>query len=417
MALVSGGFSDPPKELSVRALVLAAGRGTGLYPFTDTRPKAMLPVAGEKLLDSALEKLRAAGVTDVVMVVGHCADKIINYFSGGAAHGMTIQYVRQNDPTDIRDAIRRSRDHFQPGEGFLLVYADVLTSGNIYRHVIQTFGSFNQPVAAICHTPQAQNFGTVYIDADMRITRLVEKPSQKEVGNYVLAGVFVMPYKLFDLLEGQEMVESFNEIISSTGLRSAIWEEPWLDAQRPWDLLKGNQMVMRTWTGARVSGTVQLRGAVQFRGPVWIESEVVIESGASIFGPCFIGKGSFLGNGVLVRPNTSIGAGCTIGFGVELKNCVLLDKVQVGRLSYIGDSVVGEGAYIGSGTLTVNHNLDRTEIVLPLKDGMVNSGSDKLGAFVGDGAHVGASNTLAAGAVIAPDQVVPHRYTYPGGGD
>ena len=64
----------------MRALVLAAGRGPGLYPFTDPHPKAMLPVAGEKLLDSALGKLRAAGVTDVVMVVGHCADKIINHF-------------------------------------------------------------------------------------------------------------------------------------------------------------------------------------------------------------------------------------------------------------------------------------------------------------------------------------------------
>ena len=62
----------------MRALVLAAGRGTGLYPFTDTRPKAMLPVAGEKLLESALRKLRAAGVTDVVMVVGHCCENIID---------------------------------------------------------------------------------------------------------------------------------------------------------------------------------------------------------------------------------------------------------------------------------------------------------------------------------------------------
>ena len=401
----------------MRALVLAAGRGTGLYPFTETRPKAMLPMAGEMLLDSALGKLRAAGVTDVVMVVGHCADKIIDHFSNGASHGITIQYVRQKDPSGIRDAVCRAREHFQPGEGFLLVYADVLTSGNIYRHVMQTFGSFNQPVAAICHTPQAQNFGTVYLDADMFINKLVEKPSHKEMGNYVLAGVFVMPYTLFDLLRKYEMDESFNQIIASTGIRSAIWEEPWLDAQRPWDLLHGNQMVMRTWDEARVSGAVQLRGAIQFRGPVRIESDVVIESGASIFGPCFIGKGTFIGNDVLIRSNTSVGAGCTIGFGVELKNCILLDNVRVGRLSYIGDSVVGENAYVGSGAVTVNHNLDRSNIRLAMKEGKVDSESNKLGSFIGDNAKVGASNTLAAGAVIAPGQIVPHHHTYPVEGD
>lgn len=399
----------------MRALVLAAGRGTGLYPFTDTRPKAMLPIAGEMLLENALKKMRAAGVTDVVMVVGHCHQRIIDYFSHGSVHGVTIQYVKQDNPSDIRDATRRAREYFQPGEVFLLVYADVLTSGNIYRHVIQTFGSFNEPVAAICHTPQAQNFGTVYLDANMRISRLVEKPSEREMGNYVLAGVFVMSYELFELLEDKEMDSSLNALIDSSGLRAAIWEEPWLDAQHPWDLLEGNQMVMRSWTEAHVSGSTQLRGAVQFRGPVKIEADVVIEAGASIFGPCFIGQGSFVGNGALIRPYTSIGSDCTIGFGVELKNCTLFDRVRVGRLSYIGDSVIGEGAFVGSGTMTVNHNLERTEVELSLKDGMVNSGMNKLGAFMGDGAQVGASNTLAAGSVIAPGEIVPTHHTYPRG--
>ncbi len=373
----------------------------------------MLPIAGEMLLENALKKMRAAGVTDVVMVVGHCHQRIIDYFSRGTVHGVTIQYVIQENPTDIRDAARQAREYFQPGEIFLLVYADVLTSGNIYRHVIQTFGSFNEPVAAICHTPQAQNFGTVYLDADMRINRLVEKPSEREMGNYVLAGVFVMPYELFDFLEKEHMDSSLNAIIDSSGLRSAIWEEPWLDAERPWDLLEGNQMKMRSWTEAHVSGSVQLRGSVQFRGPVKIEPDVVIETGTSIFGPCFIGRGTFIGNGVLIRPYTSIGVGCTIGFGVELKNCTLFDRVRVGRLSYIGDSVIGEDAFVGSGTMTVNHNLARSEVQVSMKGGVVNSGMNKLGAFVGDGAQVGASNTLAAGVVIAPGEIVPNHHTYP----
>ncbi len=400
----------------MRALILAAGRGAGLYPFTDTRPKAMLPVAGRMLLETALPKLRAAGVSDVVMVVGHCGDKIIDHFGQGAAYGMTIQYVRQKDAAGIRNAIRLARGYFRPGEAFLLVYADVLTSGNIYRHVTQTFGSFSEPVAAICHTPQAQHFGTVYLGDNMRISRLVEKPTAREMGNYVLAGVFVMPFQLFDLLEEREMDVSLNEIISSQGLRSAIWEEPWLDAQRPWDLLRGNRMVMDTWREAVVDGSVQLRGAVQFRGPVRIEGDVVIESGASIFGPCFIGRGSFLGNGVLIRPYTSIGAGSMIGFGVELKNCILLEGTRVGRLSFVGDSVIGERVLVGSGTMTLNQNLDRSTVRVRLQEEQVDSGMEKLGAFVGDGARIGASNTLAAGAVIPPRETVPNHYTYPRGG-
>ncbi len=412
------GFRNSPgfwKDFPVRALILAAGRGSGLYPFTETRPKAMVPVAGEVLLEGTLEKLRAAGVSDVVMVIGHCGEMIRNRFGQGA-RGITIQYVQQDEPAGIGDAIHRARSFFQKEEVFLLVYADVFTIGNIFRSAIQTFGSFNEPVAAICHTPQAQYFGTVYLDADMRISRLVEKPTSREMGNYVLAGVFVMPHRLFDLLEKKNMEESLKEIIGGEGIRSAIWEEPWIDAHHPWDLLRANRMVMETWRKAVVDGSVQLRGAVQFRGPVRIEAGVVIESGASIFGPCHIGKESFIGNGVLVRPYTAVGANAMIGFGVELKNCILHDGVKVGRLSFIGDSVIGEGVEFGSGSMTVNFNMDRSNVRLPLKKGSVDSGLAKLGAFVGDGARIGASNTLAPGTVIAGGETVPNYHTHPHGG-
>ncbi|MEK6710306.1 MAG: sugar phosphate nucleotidyltransferase, partial [Nitrospinota bacterium] len=362
-----------------------------------------------------LPQLRAAGVCDAVMVVGHCGQKIIQHFGQGAAHGMTIQYVHQKEPSGIGDAIRIAREHFHPGENFLLVYADVLTPGNIYRHVIQAFGSFNQPVAAICHTPQAQDFGTVYLGADMRITRLVEKPTEREMGNYVLAGVFVMPYHLFDLLEIREMDASLNELIATGSLRSAIWEEPWLDAKHPWDILRGNRMLMETWREAVVDGSVQLRGAVQFRGPVRIGGGVVIESGASIFGPCFIGAGTFIGNGVLIRPYTAIGANSMIGFGVELKNCVLFDRVRVGRLSFIGDSVVGENVAVGSGTMTLNQGHDFGSVRVRRNGGLVDTGMTKLGSFVGDGARLGASNTIASGTLIAPGEMVPNHHTYPRG--
>ena len=377
----------------------------------------MIPVAGEVLLEAALHQMRAAGVSDVVMVVGHSREKIVDYFGKGASHGITIQYVHQEKIAGIGDAVHRAKQYFQPGENFLLVYADVMALGNIYRHAIQTFGSFHQPVAAICHTPQAQKFGTVYLDTDMRITRFVEKPSQREMGNYVLAGVFVMPYRLFELLENHSMEASITDIIGNEGLRASIWEEPWLDAQYPWDLLSANRMIMGGWKDAHVDGSVQLRGAVQFRGPVRIQGNVVIESGASIFGPCFIGRGSFLGNGVLVRPYTAIGAGAMVGFGVELKNCVLFDNVKVGRLSFIGDSVIGEGVEIGSGTMTINHNLDRSVIRLRTSSGDVDSGLIKLGSFVGDRSRVGSSNTLGTGTVIPPDSTVPHHYTYPLEGD
>ncbi len=397
----------------MRALILAAGRGVGLYPFTSTRSKAMLPVAGETFLRSTLRNIRAAGVSDVTIVVGPHADRIINEFGQGASFGMTIHYIRQEEPTGIRDALRLVKARFQAEEPFLLVYGDMLSSENLCQQVVQAFDYFRQPVAAVCHTPHAQDYGAVYLGDDMRIKHLVEKPAGNELGNYVLAGVFVMPGRLFELLERLEMDEALNELCAEEGLRSSICEGFWLDAQHPWDLLHGNRMIMGTWGEARVDGSVRLRGTVQFRGPAIIEKNVVIESGVSIFGPCFIGENTFLGNGVLVRPYTVIGANATIGFGVELKNCTLLDDVRVGRLSFVGDSVIGEGAVVGSGTITLTQHLDRSRVEVRMPEGNVDTGLDKVGAFLGDGARVGASNTLAPGTVVPPGESVPHYCTYP----
>lgn len=397
----------------MRALVLAAGRGSGLYPFTDTRPKSMLPVAGEVLLRSTVEKVRAAGVSDLVFVVGHRAERIIDEFGQGTSLGVSIRYVRQSEPAGIRDAVRLARECFREDESFLLAYADVLASADMYRQVVQMSGASGQPVAAICHTPDAQNYGTVYLGEDMLIERLVEKPAAREVGNYVLAGAFVVPYRLFDLLERLEMDEALNALCAEEGLRSSIQEDTWLDARRPWDLLKGNRMVMDGWTEARVDGSAQLRGAAQIRGPVRMERNVVVESGTSIFGPCFIGENAFLGNGVLVRPYASVGANAVIGFGVELKNCILLNGVRVGRMSFVSDSVVGENAVVGSGTMTLIQNEDQSPVSVRMLEGAVDSGLDKVGSFLGDGARIGAANTLAPGAVVPPGEVIPHNRTWP----
>jgi bifunctional UDP-N-acetylglucosamine pyrophosphorylase/glucosamine-1-phosphate N-acetyltransferase len=120
-----------------------------------------------------------------------------------------------------------------------------------------------------------------------------------------------------------------------------------------------------------------------------------------------------VGNNVLVRSYSSLGPGSIIGYGVELKNCVLFGGARIGRLSFVGDSVVGEQVDIGSGTMTVNETMDRSPIAVNIRGTMVESGLTKLGAFIGDRAKIGAGNTLAPGTVIEAGTIVPHHFTVP----
>jgi UDP-N-acetylglucosamine diphosphorylase / glucose-1-phosphate thymidylyltransferase / UDP-N-acetylgalactosamine diphosphorylase / glucosamine-1-phosphate N-acetyltransferase / galactosamine-1-phosphate N-acetyltransferase len=400
----------------MKALILTGGAGRNLVPFSATRPKAMTVVAGGSLMRRTLTHLREVGVTDVTVVLGQNGEKVNAAFGDGQDLGVHLTYVEQERPGGIADAILRARGRFIPGEYFVLVYGDVVTSANPFNQALQSFNSFKSPIACVCLPgPPTARYGNVYLSGT-RITRIIEKPATAGLGNYVLAGVFVLPMEVFTLVErsGGDMEKVFGELVRKPGLNASIWEEGWIDVEYPWDVLAANSMVMDTWEEARISRHAAIEGNVTLTGPVRIERGSVIKAGAVLAGPCYIGRNCYVGNNVLVRSYTSLGAASSIGYGVELKNCVLFGNSKIGRLSFVGDSVIGENVDVGSGTMTINENTDRTPVSVDVRGEHVDSGLSKLGAFIGDDVKVGAGNTLAAGTVLIPGTNIAHHFTVGG---
>ena len=99
----------------MRAMIFAAGLGTRLKPLTDTLPKALVPLAGKTLLQWQIERLKAAGITDIVVNVHHFPDMIINY-------------LRDNDNFGCRIAVSDERDMLLETGGGLRKAKELLTS-------------------------------------------------------------------------------------------------------------------------------------------------------------------------------------------------------------------------------------------------------------------------------------------------
>jgi len=397
----------------MKALVLAGGRSSNMIPFANTRPNPMIPLAGEYLIDHTLNQLKGAGVNLVNLVVGHKSEMIRRHLGEVDPSGMAIHFIDQGRPDGIGKAVLKAKDKFAPGDHFLLVYADTMTTSNIFSVALQSFSLHNEPTAAICHTTSGEKYGNVYIGQDAKITKFIEKPKKAEgLGNYVFAGVFVLPSRFFDYLEknGGNMEKALRTLISKETLRAAIWEDDWLDMAYPWDILQANRYIMQTWKSAMIHESVEVRGAF-LKGPVIISKGVEIKAGAVLQGPSYIGPGCFIGHNSLIRPFTCIGAESVIGHGAELKNCVLFPKTTVGRLSFIGDSVVGENVDIGAGAMTINRYVSSKAVSVKINRKIVKTGLNKLGAFVGDGAVIGASNILAPGSIIDTGKMIEHNYS------
>jgi len=397
----------------MKAIILAAGKGANLSPFSDTRPQPMIGVAGRTILDNSLELLKSSGINDIFVVVGHKREKLIDALQEHEHDGLNIHCIEQKQNRGIGNAVLKVKNKISPGEYFLLLYGDILTANNIFSKVQQSFHTFKSPVASICLSPSNQQFGNVFLNAQMEITKIIEKPKSNKFGNYVLAGVFILPASFFQLLEstGQSMEKALKKIVSSEGLRASMWEDGWLDVVHPWEILTANKMVMDSWGESSIAKTATLEANVTLQGIVKIGEGVLIKSGAVIEGPCSIGCDSYIGNNSLIRSYTSVGKNCEVGSGVELKNCVVMDSSQIGRLSFIGDSVLGENVDIGSGCMTINRRVDWKPISVQNGKRQSFSNMSKLGAFLGDGVVVGAGNMIQPGTVVHSGKIVPACYS------
>ncbi|HVU17328.1 MAG TPA: UDP-N-acetylglucosamine diphosphorylase [Candidatus Didemnitutus sp.] len=174
----------------------------------------------------------------------------------------------------------------------------------------------------------------------------------------------------------------------------------------PWEWLKKIGPAMEAAVVA--SPPPNIPRGVHLEGRVWIDHSVRLPPHATIIGPVYIGARTEIRPGAFIRGNVIVGEGCVLGNACEFKNCLLMDGVQVPHFSYVGDSILGNGAHLGAGVICSNLRLDHGEVMAKLPTGPVPTGLRKFGAILGDKAEVGCNAVLNPGALLGPrSRVMP----------
>jgi NDP-sugar pyrophosphorylase family protein len=136
----------------MKAMIFAAGLGTRLKPLTDNIPKALVPLAGKTLLQWQIEKLKAAGITDIVVNVHHFPDLIINYLQEHDNFGCNIQVSDEREMLletggGLRKAMRLLGDEAK-GDGILVCNVDILSNIDIPT-LLQTYNSEEMGIVVV----------------------------------------------------------------------------------------------------------------------------------------------------------------------------------------------------------------------------------------------------------------------------
>ena len=161
----------------------------------------------------------------------------------------------------------------------------------------------------------------------------------------------------------------------------------------PWEMLPK----IKEWIlGLIESGLPEF---TELKPGVWVGKDVKIADYVTIEAPAIIGHGTEIRPGAYIRGNVITGSGCVMGNSSEFKNCILLDRVQVPHYNYVGDSVLGNKAHMGAGSICSNLKSDGKPVVIHGDEDYV-TGLRKIGGILADGADAGCGCVINPGTVI-----------------
>lgn len=188
----------------MRAMILAAGKGSRLRPLTDSVPKPLVEVAGRPMIAFALQLLRQADIHEVVINLHHLGDQIRRTLGDGSAYGARITYSEENPILDTGGAIEAARE-FLCNETFVVVNADVVIDLRL-RDVIDFHHRHGAMATMVLRPdPQAERKDDIGIDAARRIRRFLGRPYEAgppSTGDrHLFASVHVFNRRLFDYMQ------------------------------------------------------------------------------------------------------------------------------------------------------------------------------------------------------------------------
>ena len=397
----------------MRALLLAGSESKRMWPLVDTCPKPLLDIGGKPVIQWIIEDLRAAGIRDIVVSVGYRRDQIQDFLGRGHNFGVKIEYAVQKEDQNVADSILVAKEELQGEDAFFIVNADILGEPIMFRRAQRHFKDLSaEAVVSLTLTNTPQFYGIAVIDERARIKQLIEKPKPSEIqSRYAVAGIYVVQSTIFDSLEKtKDLTATFQQLIDNgKEVFGSVWERDWVEISYPWDLIRGNRFVLDkvlTGKGSFIAASADVQQPSRIEGSVHISEGVVIRPHSTIRGPTYIGPNTYIGNNALVREYTALGSNVIVGFGVEIKESLIYNDTKIGRLCFVGDSVVGQNVDIGAGAQLVNIPVAGESISSTIQGHPEVVPRHKYGAVIGDNAILSPNVSVHPGVKIGTNSIV-----------
>jgi mannose-1-phosphate guanylyltransferase len=345
----------------MKAMILAAGKGTRVRPITHTTPKPMIPILQKPVMEFLLELLRQHGFNEIMVNVSHLAEEIENYFRDGQRFGVQIAYSfegRIEDGELIGEAIgsagglKRIQD-FQPffDDTFVVLCGDALIdldlSEAVRRH--RAKGAMASLITKRVPAYEVSSYGVVVTDEDGRVLSFQEKPAVEEAASDMInTGIYIFEPEVLDYIPSGETFDIGSDLFPKLVAAGAPFyalpmEFEWVDIGKVPDYWQAIRSVLQgdvrqvqipgievrpgIYTGLNVAADWD---KIHVEGPIYVGGMTRIEDGATIIGPAMIGPSCHICEGATID-NSIIFDYSRIGPGVRLVEKLVFGRYCVDR--------------------------------------------------------------------------------------
>lgn len=343
----------------MKAIILAGGYGTRMYPLTLRTPKPLLPVAGKPVLEHILGLLAASGVPEAVISLKESQRKIERYFGKGNRLGMHLTYAYEPDVGEqakmgsVGALANVFKEHCEPSE-CLVIGADNFLFGLDLRKLQESHRHRKAHATLALFDLRAKedvrHFGIAEVDEKGRIRQFQEKPSVEKAASklastavYHLEESFVrehLPaYVKLQHAQGKKadrIGDLWTHFVSSLALHGYPFQGIWGDIGNPSSYLDTNQQAMHF---------------LEKEGGHRIDRKAEIDSSAVITGPVIIEKGVKIGAGARVGPFVHVMHDSVVEANAAVENSIVFERVTVGKNARIMDAVLDGGCVVGAGAV------------------------------------------------------------------
>ena len=340
----------------MKAMILAAGKGTRVRPITYTIPKPLIPILQKPVMEFLLELLRQHGFDQIMVNVSHLAHEIEGYFRDGQRFGVDIGYSFEGSIVDgelVGEAVgsagglRKIQD-FNTffDDTFVVLCGDALIDLDLTAAVKQhrANGAIATVITKKVPREDVSSYGVVVTDEKGRIKSFQEKPAVEEaLSTDINTGIYIFEPEIFDYIPPKQEFDIGGELFPKLVEKEAPFfavsmDFEWVDIGKVpdyWHAVRG--VLTREIKNVNIPGTEVAPGIytglnvavnwdkVEVTGPVYIGGMTKIEDGAKIIGPAMIGPNCYVCSGATVD-NSVIFEYSRLGEGIRL-----VDKLVFGR--------------------------------------------------------------------------------------